>query len=87
MKDLKDTNPVEHIASLYRDKIAHLVEVRDNELLKGLDTRYTQNRLDSMCEALTALDKVRDLQLYQDNYDTLTVAHRRKIAGNCSTVR
>lgn len=87
MKDLKDTNPVEHIASLYRDKITHLVEVRDNELSKGLDTRYTQNRLDSMCEALTALDKVRDLQLYQGSYDTLTVAHRRKIAGNCSTVR
>lgn len=87
MRDLKDSDPVEHIATLYRDKITSLVAQRDSEIERGVDSSYTQNRLDSMCEALTALDKVRDLQLYQNSHDDLTVARRRKIVGNCSTVR
>ena len=87
MKDLKDPDPVEHIATLYRDKIIALVAQRDSETERGMDNSHTKNRLDAMCEALTALDKVRDLQLYQNSHNDLTVAHRRKIAGNCTQVR
>ena len=87
MRDLLQVDPVGHVTTLYRDKITSLVAQRDSEVEKGVDPSYTQKRLDAMCEALTALDKVRDLQLYQKNYDDLTMAHRRKIAGNCSQVR
>lgn len=86
MKDLKQTDPVEHIATLYRDKITSLVTQKEDETERGLDTSYTQIRLDRLCEALTALDKVRELQLYQSSYDNLTVAHRRKINENVNKI-
>lgn len=82
----KNIDPLEQITEMYHNHIKVLASKIEECKAAGRDPSFLEMKQSEALGAVIALGKVRELQYYLKNYDMVTMAERRKIMRNTSTI-